>query len=431
MDALGKRLVRSWIDAEDAGASAFSEHGLTDVDIYSEARVALAWVREYVEKSGKWPTPSMVQENLAIELPEDADDLNYVCDLVRKRKLAKFLESKLKEAAELLESRDPDTALVLASKIVSEAPDRKNSGLLSYRASGPERVAHYEEVRDSPGLVGVATPWPSLNSAVQCFVNGEFIVVTAMQNTGKTWALCVMADHALKLGKKVLLVSLEMAGDRIQRRLDAIRYKIPFKHIRNATMPEDVEEVWRSRIKEDVDGDGDILVADKQSVSHVHDVLALVKQHKPDIVFIDGGYRFAPKPQGGRGPASQWAGTVEIVTDLQLAAEVSAVPWVVTTQQGDANETGKAKKKGHKMSAWNVRYGKEWVINPDVVIGLYQDEDMRMVKMMDIGVLKMREATGEDSGEFKIKWDHTRMEFEELARDDDTSEDAPVHEVTF
>ena len=42
---------------------------------------------------------------------------------------------------------------------------------------------------------------------------------------------------------------------------------------------------------------------------------------------------------------------------------------------------GKEKKKGTKhVRAWNVRYGKEWFINPDILIGMYQDDDLRLIK---------------------------------------------------
>ena len=63
------------------------------------------------------------------------------------------------------------------------------------------------------------------------------------------------------------------------------------------------------------------------------------------------------------------------------------------------------------MRAWSVRYGKEWVIDPDVVIGLYANEDLRLIKQLEIHCLKMRDNAGDSSGEFNIHWDTQKMNF--------------------
>lgn len=223
--------------------------------------------------------------------------------------------------------------------------------------------------------------------------------------THNSWLLCIIANHCLELEKKVLFVTLEMSSPRMQKRIDSIRYQIPFKMIRNAEME---EEEYQYLLEED-EGGGDILFADKTMVQRVSDVTALVLEHKPDIVLIDGGYRF--KGSGG----SSWEATRSVVEELQLTAESTDIPWVVTTQAGDSSETGKEKKRGPKMRLWNARYGKEWVIDPDVVIGLYQDEDLRLIKSSEIYTLKMRDAVEEDfrRNHFRIKWDMTKMEFDE------------------
>ena len=417
MDALGFRLVRSILNEKDF--SSLTKAGVTEDSVFADSRKALEWVTKYLRDSGEWPSCNMVEENVGISLPDEAEPLHYIVDLVRQRTLGKRLEASLTEAANLLGEREPDEALkMLGEASLSLRPLSTHSQVVSYRETGKERFDQYQDTKEFGGLVGIETPWKSLDKSIQGWVDGTFNVVTAMQNTGKTWFLVLCAADALKKGKRVLYVTLEMSNFRIARRLDAAMYKLHFGKLRDCELSTEAEDSWESKIESSTDSDGDILLADKGLVRKVSDVTALVLDYKPDIVFIDGGYRFE-----GDGKSS-WESTVSIVNDLQIAAERTDIPWVVSTQQGDANETGSERKRGVKMKAWGVRYGKEWVINPDVVIGLYQNEDLRLIKTLEIHLLKIRDASGDSfNSHFNINWDTTEMKFsEETSPEDDGKE---------
>lgn len=408
-DALGKRLVRALL--EEKNLSILTEGSVTAADLFEDGLDAYNWVLEYFNTRGEWPTPKMVEENTAIALPDEKEPLSYVADLVRQRTLGRSIEKDLRRAAEMLEGRKADAAL----EIMCESAMRHNSKRLvtkatSYREGSHERVKAYTGLAPKKGFVGVPTPWMFMNKAIQGWVNGTFNVVTAMQNTGKTWFACVTAEEALKVEERVLFVSLEMSVQRIARRIDAYRHKIPFGKLRDADIDDDKGMGWMDSILKDKEGKGDIIFADKQLVKTVGDVVALVYEHKPTLVVIDGGYRFQV-PGKSKG---QWDQTVQIVHELQISAERTDIPWVVTTQQGDSSETGKAVKRGPHMRAWNVRYGKEWVIDPDVVIGLYADEDLRLIKMLEVHILKMRDNDGDSSIMSKINWDTHTMNFREV-----------------
>ena len=407
MDALGIRLVRSVLNDQDF--SSLTKAGVSEESVFDESRKALEWTTNYLRDSGEWPTCNMVEENVGISLPEEPEPLNYVVDLVRQRTLGKRLEANLTEAANLLGDREPDAALkILGEASLALRPLSTHSQVVSYRDTGKERFDQYQDTKEFGGLIGIPTPWKSLDRAIQGWVNGTLNVITAMQNTGKTWFLVLCAADALNRGKRVLYITLEMSNFRIARRLDAAMYKLHFGKLRDCDLSTEAEENWESQIEVSTDGDGDILMADKSLVKRVSDVTSLVLDYNPDVVFIDGGYRFE-----GSGKSS-WESTVSVVNDLQIAAERTDVPWVVSTQQGDANETGSERKRGVKMKAWGVRYGKEWVINPDVVIGLYQNEDLRLIKTMEIHTLKVRDASGDHhNSHFNIGWDTSEMAFDE------------------
>jgi hypothetical protein len=363
----------------------------------------------------------MIAESTGVVIPVEEKPADYVAELVRCRSLGKRLERTATAIARKIEDRDPDGALALMGD-ASLALRAKSSIAtpVSFRESGESRIKKYDELKSAGGLMGIPTPWARLNANIGGWVDGTLNVFTALMNTGKTWAAIYCANHSFDIGKRVLFVTLEMDIGRIQRRLDAVRYKIPFGRLRSTDMDEASESEWKRKVIADTSGEGDIILADKKMVQSVADVTYLVYDYKPDIVYIDGGYRFQARGGGGAG---EWANTVEIVNDLQIAAEITNIPWIVTTQQGDANETGTRKKREKKMIAWGVRYGKEWVINPDNVIGLYADDDLRLTKALEIHQLKTREATGDAMyGEFLISWDLTKMDFTEM----DSLEDRPT-----
>lgn len=134
-----------------------------------------------------------------------------------------------------------------------------------------------------------------------------------------------------------------------------------------------------------------------------------VEELKPKAVLIDGGYRL-DSSKGG-----DWGGQVMVIEELQEATAKTGIPWLVTTQLGDSSEKGKGRDT-KKVNPWNVRYAKEWLINPDVVISLQQDEDLALLDEMELAILKFRDGDGPRST-FKIRWNKDTMDYTQLTEE--------------
>jgi len=243
----------------------------------------------------------------------------------------------------------------------------------------------------------------------ECQKNHNFVVNGFVVHN--TWSLIITAlDVASKLSPEdnVLIVSSEMSRARIARRLDSVRYKLDFIELRDGSLDPAMEERWAMAMADEMESEtGDIIIADSQGVESVDDILSLCYRYKPRMVLVDGGYRLRAK--GTRG---DWERQVRVIEEIQRATIVTNIPWVVTTQLGDGNETGKGLTKS-SADRWNVRYAKEWIINPDYVLTLSQNEDLEIAREMNWAFTKMRDAERR-TATFRTNWDYKKFDYSEI-----------------
>lgn len=407
---MGLQLVRSVLSEKDWPLFLSSIKSC----LFGNSLTAVNWVEEYRVKYGSWPSESQVEDNLGFKFSAPVEPVEYLCDLLRKRELKRRGKEEMVRAIKLLEANKPEDAFSVLQNLSMKSADLLElTRVMSFRESGPERYEAYEKVKMLGGYSGVDTPWPTINSEIQGYVNGSLNVIVAMTNTGKSWLSLICADHALRQGKKVMMVTLEMSSTAMARRFDSINYHIPFGDLRDARLNLWDEKRWRDGIKDNLVGDGDFQIADKNQVRTVTDAYNLVRIHQPDIIFVDGGYRFESETHSSN--SSKWANSANIVESLQRVSEKSEIPWVVTTQLGDSNEKGGEKKAGEPITTWGVRYAKEWSINPDIVIGLSQNSAQRLAGIMEVHKVKVRDHTSKSSEAItEIHWDHENNNYSEI-----------------
>lgn len=219
--------------------------------------------------------------------------------------------------------------------------------------------------------------------------------------THNTWLSCIVANECLNDNKKVLFVTMEMATPRIFRRMDALRNKVSFGKMRNSALTDDDIKAWEASVGNEA-STGDIIVVDKRQVRTPQDVYLLARKHNPRIVIVDGSYRFESTTKG----RAQWEDAAKIATDLQLYAESTNIPWLVTSQLNVIGD------KSGKIQMSDARYSKEFGICADVVCALSQAPEDRLLKKMRIHLLKVRDHDSESSTEeVYVNWDLVSFNF--------------------
>lgn len=412
-DGLGNRLLLGAISRKSFDV--FKKYKISRSDLLDDAKQGYDFIIEHITKYGDFPTLRVFIEQFKLDPSfEELDSPEFLADSVRKRSMQNRLIGLLERSSEKLQDLDPDGAFEeLRQNLFTLRDYSELQDPAKFKEEREARYRFYETSKEETVFEGVTVPWKSLETAILGFSNGTLNVALAMTSTGKTWLSCILARHAMLEGKKVLFVSLETPADKIHRRIDAIHFKLPARDHMQGSLSDEVENSWKSRLTEDIPGD--IITVDKKSVSTVADTLSLVNESRPDFVIVDGAYRFKASAR------SAWESAAAIVRDLQLAAEFTDIPWFVTSQLGSATDTGAQPKPGTPMRAWSARYAKEFAIDPDTVIGLRQSTDQRVLNVMEVHIMKIRDGFGSNAVEmFNIHWNPRDMDFSEIVEDSDS-----------
>ena len=401
-DGLGLRLFKSLLDSKKV--EVLEKLKIEDF-LPGKVRDMFAWILHYRLTYNNLPTEIAFIDEFGSVLPPDIEDLTYLHEQILKRNLGFKLTQNLEKVAGHLDNNDPDAALTQLIQVTQSLSAEKPVQITSYKQAAAQRIQKYKDNLANQVFDGIETPWQEVNDKIQGWMNGTLNVILGRPNTGKSWWLCIVGDDCLTKNKSALFVTLEMPSSRIIRRLDALRHKLSFGKLRNLKLSPDELKKWEDSVAAEKTS-ADIIVLDKQQIRTVTDTVMAVKKYKPDIVLIDGGYRFTGRSK------SQWENTVEIVNDLQVYAEETNIPWLVTNQYGELKEDTKKNAPTDKMSM-SARYGGEWVINPDIVIGIQQSPDDRVLHKMQVHILKERDSAGEtDLNQFHINWDLIGMNFD-------------------
>jgi len=227
-------------------------------------------------------------------------------------------------------------------------------------------------------------------SETHSFVANGFIV-------HNTWCEVVLAVHCWRMGYKPLLFSREMAVSQIVRRADAVHAQLPYQRFRSGHLTSEELNRWE-RVLKDMKGALDFIVTgDDDGILGVSGVVAKIRKYKPDMVFIDGGYLI----EDDRGAKANWERWSNVCRDLKKAAQVEKLPILLTHQ---FNKEG----LGDKGDGDTLKYGdvKMWF---DVMIGIYQSENLTRDKEALLKIIKLREGPGDL--EWVSDWDLENMTF--------------------
>ncbi len=273
-----------------------------------------------------------------------------------------------------------------------------------------ERKERYLKVKELEGIDGYHTPWYPLSKATGGWHAEELSIIVSRTGIGKSWMLLKVAEHAWLNGLSILFITNEMSIYQIERRLDAIYFKLPYSEFTEGMLPDTYEENYFSQLeelKEKLNMPPMNIVSDVGGVSTLN---SKIDQYKPDILLIDGMYLLADDKMG----KSKWERIANISWDLKKLSVNKKLPIITTTQ---FNKTAEG-FRFDEVTLFSLGFSDSIGYDVSNAVAIFQNKDMKANNEMYVRLLKVREGEAKD---FTINWDLRRMDFSVL-REDNSNE---------
>lgn len=221
-------------------------------------------------------------------------------------------------------------------------------------------LRRHDSVRDSI-MFGIA----ALDALTGGAQRGEIWALAGTSGSGKSFMMNRFCLGAVTLGRKALMLSMDMSNAQVGTRMLSLAAQVSATHMRLGRLSHfAVQQVHEKMAEWEAQGKNDRLILLEGRINmSVEDVLAAIREHKPDIVFIDGAYMLKIK---GRSPGSRWELIMEVLEQLKRIAIHEAIP-IVCSFQFDQKVRGDKK-------IWNIMGGPAISQIASVVLGLSSED---------------------------------------------------------
>ena len=270
-------------------------HPQNDFAVHKDAYMFL---QKYFDEYRDFPTHAVLLEEFS-KLRKDATtvEFTYAQDEFKQQVLFRKVVSAFSVNKEDL-TENPKKAMGKILHDLNEIEVLYDEDVQEYNTGNLDRLEEWKERSDlrkmGDGLIGIKTPFRSINATGVGWQPGDLISAFARPTVGKTWLCTDIAATAALNGYKTLLVSTEMTKKSIDMRMDVIMgnksgYKLSHRALRTGS-PID-EEKYAKFLTEL--NEKNLLICDhisgEDSIS-LRSIANLIRKHAPDITVIDGVY---------------------------------------------------------------------------------------------------------------------------------------------
>lgn len=372
------------------------------------------WVVLYYEEHGSTPTAGALARNYPwFEVVTSPEDLTwYISEIQRARKYA-ILHDAAVDIAVAMKADDAEQAHFIMQKCLTSL-EYDLSPMRDINMSDPsyieDWVEDYEELEKHDGaLRGIPTGWDSIDRATSGLRPGQLITIIGAPKAGKSTALMLMYKGAHDRGHIPLMVGFEMSNEEQRNRYAAIRARVNFHRLDNATLRPNEKKLFMRSLRELSNTPDLWLSADPTSTATVSGIMAKIDAYNPAVVFVDGVYMMVDEQTGEQNTPQA---LTHITRSLKRLAQRKNIPIVCSTQ---ALTWKIHKKKG--LTADSIGYTSSFAQDSDVIFGLEStdDDDEKILKIVAARNLKNKLV--------RLRWDWSQGVFEETDEGFDTEDD--------
>ena len=263
-------------------------------------------------------------------------DLKYALNVFQDQVLFRRIVNTFQANKGTLQE-NPKQALSQINAELNDISVIYDDDVISYNMNSEMRLSDWQLRKDKrkmgDGIMGVPTPFTSLNRMGVGWMPGELIALFARPTVGKSWMCVQMAVTAVMNGFKTLLVSTEMPVAQMNLRTDvvlgnAMGYTLSHSALRNG---DPIDEKEYSNFLEAVKSTP-LLVCDHiegESSISLESLQNLIRKYTPDLVVIDGIYLVT---HSGKSHKAMWEQTHMLFYGLKNLCLSTNTPIFVSTQ---------------------------------------------------------------------------------------------------
>lgn len=368
-----------------------------------------SFLRSHFAKYAECPSLEVVKENFpTYRLLELTDSIDFLLDdlIDKRRKLS--ITSTLRQAVDHIQNdKDHEAALLtLQSGIIRlEEEGLNKTSDVNLIQTTESRWEDYEFRKNNPGLLGVATGFPTIDQVTNGLQKGQLIVVVATPKTGKSTLALQIANNVHAQGLSPMFQSFEMTNREQQNRYDSMRAKVSHNRLISGNLTADEEKRYKQALEEMANETVNFWLVDALHGITVSAIQSKVQTLQPDVVFIDGVYLMVDEQTGEMNTPQALTG---ITRSLKRLAQKMDKPVVITTQALNWKT-----KKG-KVSTDSIGYSSSFLQDADVVFGLEREDE----NVDDTRILKVMAARNSGNVETSLVWDWSSGLFREMTTDD-------------
>ena len=350
------------------GSKDFAKHG-----------DAFRFVTEYFDNYGETPSSEILCENFPT-LNSSAETLNfdYALTTFQNQVMFRKIVSTFQTNKELL-SENPKQALSQIVHGLSDISAIYDEDIIFYNTKAEDRFDEWKQRTKKremgDGIMGIPTPFTTLNQMGVGWLPGELIALYARPSIGKSWMCVQAAVTAVVKGFKTLLITSEMPTAQMSLRTDVVlgnAYDYNFSHMAlrngNPINEEEYQEFLSGLdnvpllICDHIEGESSI------SLESIHN---LIRKYEPELVVIDGVYLIT---NSGRNQKAMWEQTHMLFYGLKNICLSTNTPMFISTQA-----TKDAADVYIPPKADQVAYGDAKLRAADVVMSMcmVENEDNR------------------------------------------------------
>lgn len=308
---------------------------------------------------------------------------------------------------------DPQASLMeMASRSLEAAsqvaPRNTRSDMTDFQGRRERYMDRYSDT--APGMtLGI----PQLDEHTGGVLPGELCVLAGFTKVGKSWMAFHAATQARRQGYTPLVMTLEMSVAEAEDRIDALYSGVSYERLHDGHLRMEEMDVLVAA-QEELKGLGPLHIEQPQRGERtVPYMCSRARELGADYLIIDQ-LSWIDSVKEYRGDSAQRQKTADLIFDLRdeiSRTSVGKIPCLLAVQHNREAARAGGRGSGARGQLHNLAHSSMIEQTADLVLGLYQSDEQRIMNRMGIDIMGARRC---NKAEYLLEWhlsDFTRIAY--------------------